>query len=98
MTRPFDDAEFERLFELFDWAERQTVFRVRFVDGDAYELTGVAAAQDDGEPPHASASVVRTVSRAAGGVWPAENAMFFRLPDIAEVADRDTGEILYRAV
>ena len=89
---------YERLFELFAWANRAERYRVRFRDGDEYWLTGVAAAQDEGEPPHASAAVHQTIRRADGSTWPAGNAMSFYLPDVAEVADAATGEILYQAV
>ena len=93
-----DDVGYERLFTLFAWEHRETTYRVRFHDGDEYYLTRIIAGQDPGEPPHASASVTRTLQRRGGGVWPADNAMFFHFPDIAEVADVATGEIYFRAV
>jgi hypothetical protein len=92
------DASYERLFELFAWEHRDVVYRVRFNDGEEFDLTVLVAGQDDSEPPHATASVVRTVRRRDGTEWPARNAMFFHLPEIAEVADAASGEVLYRAV
>ncbi|MFN2564987.1 MAG: hypothetical protein ABR499_08265 [Gemmatimonadaceae bacterium] len=87
----------ERLFELFAWEHRDLVYRVRFQDGDEFDLTLITAGQDDGEPPHGIASVVRTVRRRDGTEWPERNAMFFHLPEIAEVADPASGNVLYRA-
>ena len=87
----------ERLFELFDRSNRDAVFRVSFADGDEYELTRVTAAQDEGELPHGTASVVRAIRTRSGSPFPQRNAMFFRLPEITQVADAATGEILFRA-
>ena len=92
-----DAGPYERLFELFDWENREAVYRVRFAQGDEYELYSLTAAQDIAEPPHGTALVRRTLRRAVGP-WPMTSAMLFRLGDVAEVADADTGEILYRAV
>ena len=90
-------ATHNSLFAIFTWERRETSYRVRFVDGDEYELWAVQAGQDKGEALHGSANVARTIRRADGTTWPERNAMFFRLEEIAEVADTGTGEILFRA-
>ena len=89
--------DFSRLFQLFDWTNRTTVFRVTFADGEEYDLSGVAAGQDEGESPHGTASVVRSARTRSGEPWDTRNALFFRLPEVLQVADAATGEILYRA-
>ena len=86
-----------RLFELFDWTRRDSVYRVTFADGEGYELSRVTAAQDEGEPPHGTATVVRAVRTHSGRPFDGRNALFFRLPEIVAVADSLTGETLVRA-
>jgi hypothetical protein len=89
--------DFERVFELFDWANRESVYRIRFADGEEYEITRVSAAQDEGESPHGTATVLKSIRTRSGAPWPDRNAIFFRLEEISTVADGLTGEILYRA-
>jgi hypothetical protein len=91
------ESSYERLFELFAWDHREIVYRVRFRDGEEFDLTLITTGQDDGEVPHGTASVVRTVRRRDGTDWPERNAMFFHLDEIAEVSDAASGEALYRA-
>jgi hypothetical protein len=97
MMQPAESG-YDRLFELFDWSLREHVYRVRFADGEEYEMTAAMAGQDMNEPPHCTANVVRTIRSRDGKPFPESSAMFFMLPDVAEVADARTGEILYRAV
>jgi hypothetical protein len=91
------ESGYARLFELFAWEHRDLVYRVRFHDGDEFDLTLITTGQDEGELPHGTASVVRSVKRRDETEWPERNAMFFRLPEIAEVSDPASGEVLYRA-
>ena len=98
MTQPSDAAGYERLVAIFDRAHKERVYRVRFDDGEEYEITAVWTGQDFGEPPHRTANVLRTVRSRDGKPFPPDGAMFFLLPHVLEVADARTGEILYRAV
>jgi hypothetical protein len=101
MHSPVQDAavpdDFARLFELFAWENRHVVYHLAFSDGEEYEIPSVTAARDEGEPPHGTARVLRTLRTNPGTAFDPRNAMFFALVDVAAVADVVTGESLYPA-
>jgi hypothetical protein len=89
------NIDYKPLFDLFCWENRDHVYRVYFTDGDEYEITEAYAGQDEGEQPHATASVVRVIQKASGDV-PAGTCIFFYLPEITRVVDPKTEETVFR--
>jgi hypothetical protein len=84
---------YRKLYELFNWENRDRKYYATFSDGRQWELTDVYADQDQGMPSHATAEIVRVIE-------PAEEllrgrAVFFYLSEIAAVIDPETGTVLY---
>ena len=73
-------------------------FRVTFKDGQVYILTDVMRGQDPGAPAHVVATVVQVVKGSAVfAEGPQGAAMFFQVPEVAEVRDAVTDSVLFVA-
>lgn len=81
---------YERLFELFIWENRDQIYRMRFTDGEEYELSDCFAGSDKGKAPYGTASIMRTINANTGESNPTGTAIFFHLSDIAEVVEMET--------
>jgi hypothetical protein len=89
--------EYTSLRAAWIWANRTRSFRVHFADGDEYVMTDVFAAQDIGDPPHATGHVSEVIRRVGKGPLDPKADMFFYLSELAEVSETSTGEILFRS-
>jgi hypothetical protein len=91
MQRPVNDTAL--LQDLFSPRNAGRAYRVTFTGGEVYDLSGVLAAQDRDEPPHADGMILR-VHR--GKVGPGA-ALFFTLADVTRVTDLATEAELFSA-
>jgi len=88
----------EALENLLDTAEN-SILRVRFNNGDIFDLRYFAVAQDlDEDLPHCSAMIVKLVHY-PDDVYPKlhkeGNGLFFMLNEVVEVRDAESGKVLF---
>jgi hypothetical protein len=89
----------EELLRLFAYEHRACVYRVTFADGERYVLTALGCFGDDDDEQVAGRVVQPVVRRAeAERHFQPGKVMSFSLGSVREVADEQTGEVLYRAV
>jgi hypothetical protein len=87
---------YQKLYELFNWENRDRNYCITFTDGRQLHLTDVYTAQDRGEPSHATAEIVDAGTLAEE--LPKGRTIFFRLSEINLVSDQETGTVLYQAI
>jgi hypothetical protein len=86
---------YQKLYELFNWENRDRNYCVSYTDGKQLQLTDVYAAPDRGEPSHAIAEVVHAGKSAEE--LPKGQAIFFYLFEIKLVRDAEIGTVRYEA-
>ena len=90
-------TDVDRLVELLDGAGDSPL--VEFQDGESWELSGFAVAQDmDEDSLHASAGILRIADMADSKrrCFRVGDALFLKLVDIVSIRDPDTGELRYQ--
>jgi hypothetical protein len=87
------DEDIETLKCLFDFDPNPRVFRIRFDDGQEFELDAMNWWHDQDEPAHGTGIVVRTIR--SQRIWKQGSGISFRLEEVEAVFDPVSHEILF---
>ena len=88
------DEEIETLKCLFDFDPSPRAFRVRFDNGEEFELEAMNWWHDQDEPPNGTGILIRTIGTKR--IWKQGSAISFPLEDVELVFDLISDEILFR--
>jgi len=86
----------ETIDTIFVGGPSSRAYRVTFTDGEVFIVDEVSRGQDQDEPPHIVANVVKVLNGSeefANG--PGGPAILFYLSEIAEVRDAQTDDVLF---